>query len=90
MGKVILTDEARQAIQQLGPAIQTYGDAVEKIIKLLAIVGDPNALDGPAPAQFRAALPQYTSSLRNSHQNAQQMQQGLNQLQSGITTAAGG
>ncbi len=90
MGKVTLTDEARQAIQQLSSAIQTYGDAVNKIINLLNVVGDPNQLDGTAPAQFRAELPQYTTGLRNSHQNAQQMQQGLNGLQAAITQAAGG
>jgi hypothetical protein len=90
MGKVLLTDEARQAIQQLSPAIETYGDAVNKIINLLNVVGDPSQLDGTGPAQFRAELPQYTSGLRSSHQNAQNMQQGLNSLQAAITQAASG
>ena len=92
MSRVLSTDEAKSAIQQIQSIVN--GGLADQISRLDAqgrTLSDPNVWDGPLASQFRSSTwPETKSALEKAKQELEELRTQLNAISQNIFSAGGG
>jgi uncharacterized protein YukE len=90
--RVLSTDQARSAVQQLRSIINSgLTDQIQQLNSQGQVLSDPNVWDGPLAGQFRGDVwPQTKSALDRTHQSLEELRVQVERINEDIMRAGGG
>lgn len=90
--RVLSTDQARSAVQQLRSIINSgLTDQIQQLNSQGQVLSDPNVWDGPLAGQFRGDVwPQTKSALDRTHQSLEELRVQVERINDDIMRAGGG
>ena len=92
MGRVLSTEEAKNAIRQIQNIVNGgFTDQISQLDSQGQILSNPNVWDGPLAATFRGSTwPETKTALDKAKQELEELRTQLDKISQDIFTAGGG